>query len=74
MKKLLSFLKPYRFQLAIGPVFKLGEAILELLIPTLMAMIIDKGVNLSNKPYVTKMGIIMLFIAVFGYFSALICQ
>ena len=74
MKKLLSFLKPYRTQLAIGPVFKLGEAVLELLIPTLMAMIIDKGVNLSDRPYVIKMGIIMVVIAICGYGSALICQ
>lgn len=74
MKKLLSFLKPYRVQLAVGPVFKLGEAVLELLIPTLMAMIIDKGINMANRPYVIKMGITMLIIATCGYLFALVCQ
>lgn len=74
MKKLLPFLKPYRLQLAIGPFFKLSEAVLELLIPTLMAMIIDKGVNLSDRPYIIKMGIIMLIIATSGFIFALICQ
>lgn len=74
MKKLLSFLKPYRVQLAVGPVFKLAEAVLELLIPTLMAMIIDKGINMANRPYVIKMGITMLIIATCGYLFALVCQ
>ena len=74
MKKLLSFLKPYRLQLTIGPFFKLSEAVLELLIPTLMAMIIDNGVNMSNRPYVIKMGIIMLVIATCGVLFAYICQ
>lgn len=74
MKKLLSFLKPYRLQLTIGPFFKLSEAVLELLIPTLMAMIIDNGVNMSNRPYVIKMGVIMLVIATCGVLFAYICQ
>lgn len=74
MKKLLSFLKPYRLQLTIGPFFKLSEAVLELLIPTLMAMIIDNGVNMSNRPYVIKMGAVMLVIATCGVLFAYICQ
>lgn len=74
MKKLISFLKPYKLQLAIGPFFKLTEAVFELLIPTLMAMIIDNGVNASNQGYVIKMGVVMLAIATFGVLSALVCQ
>lgn len=74
MKKLISFLKPYKLQLAVGPFFKLTEAVFELLIPTLMAMIIDNGVNAGNQSYVVRMGAIMLAIATFGVVSALICQ
>lgn len=74
MKKLISFLKPYRVRLVVGPFFKLTEAVLELLIPTLMAMLIDNGVNAANQSYVVKMGVIMLAIATFGVASALICQ
>lgn len=74
MKKLLSFLKPYRLQLTAGPFFKLSEAVLELLIPTLMAMLIDNGVNVSDRQYIIKMGIIMLVIATCGVLFAYICQ
>ncbi len=74
MKRLFPFLKPYRLQLTIGPFFKLSEAVLELLIPTLMALLIDNGVNAGNKDYIIKMGIVMLVIATFGVMFAYICQ
>lgn len=74
MKKLFPFLKPYRLQLTVGPFFKLAEAVLELLIPTLMAFLIDKGINMGNSSYVIKMGIVMFVIATFGVIFAYICQ
>ncbi len=74
MKRLFPFLKPYRLQLTIGPFFKLSEAVLELLIPTLMALLIDNGVNAGDKGYVIRMGILMLVIATFGVLFAYICQ
>lgn len=74
MKRLFPFLKPYRLQLTIGPFFKLSEAVLEILTPTLMALLIDKGVNAGNSSYVIKMGILMLVIATCGVLFAYICQ
>ena len=74
MKKLFPFLKPYRLQLTVGPFFKLSEAMLELLIPTLMALLIDNGVNMGNRSYIIKMGILMLVVATFGVIFAFICQ
>lgn len=74
MKRLFPFLKPYRLQLTIGPFFKLSEAVLEILIPTLMALLIDNGVNAGNREYVIKMGILMLVIATCGVIFAYICQ
>ena len=43
MKKSLSYLKNFKKQLILGPIFKLIEAIFELIIPIIMALIIDKG-------------------------------
>lgn len=74
MKRLVPFLKPYRLQLTIGPFFKLSEAVLEILIPTLMALLIDKGINAGNTDYIIKMGVIMLIIATCGVGFAYICQ
>lgn len=71
---ILSELKPYRAQLILGPFFKLVEAILELLIPTLMVYIVDKGVTLHDKSYVLKMAAFMPLIAIVGFFSAMLCQ
>ena len=67
-------LKYYKKQLIIGPVFKLAEAILELLIPTMMVTVIDRGIAENNSSYILKMGLLMLFIAIVGLSSALVCQ
>lgn len=74
MKKLFPFLKPYRLQLAIGPFFKLSEAVLEILIPTFMAMLIDNGINKGDSGYVIRMGAFMFSVATCGVIFALICQ
>ena len=74
MKRLFPFLKPYRLQLIIGPFFKLSEAVLEILIPTFMAMLIDNGINKGDGDYVVRMGIFMFIVATCGVIFALICQ
>lgn len=74
MKRLFPFLKPYRLQLTIGPFFKLSEAVLEILTPTLMALLIDNGINAHNWDYIIRMGIIMFVIATCGVGFAYICQ
>lgn len=74
MKTLVKYLKPYRLQLAIGPVFKLGEAILEILIPTLMAALIDNGINKGDTAYVLRLGVLMLITATCGVLFAYVCQ
>jgi ATP-binding cassette subfamily B multidrug efflux pump len=70
----MKFLKPYRKQCIIAPAFKLLEAILELLLPTMMAIIINNGVAYHNESYVIKMGSIMIIMAVCGFISSMICQ
>ena len=71
MRRIFSFLKPYKKQLVVGPSFKLLEAILELLIPTLMVSIVDIGVQNKDTSYILKMGGLMLGIAAVGLLSAL---
>lgn len=74
MKKLSHFLKPYTKLLVIGPMFKLFEAILELLLPYFMSKVIDIGVAKGDKKYILTMGGIMLLTAIVGICCALICQ
>lgn len=74
MLKLVKYLKPYIKQVTLGPAFKLLEAILELLIPLMMAKLIDNGVKTNNTSFVYTMGGLMLITAVIGAGSAYICQ
>ncbi|MBU3216736.1 ABC transporter ATP-binding protein/permease [Clostridium estertheticum] len=74
MFKLFKFLKPYRKECILGPTFKLIEALLELLLPTLMALIINNGVSSHDTSYVLKMGGIMCVMAILGFCSSMTCQ
>lgn len=74
MKRIRKFLKPYKKLLIIGPTFKLLEAILELFLPFFMSKVIDIGVANQDGPYIIRMGLWMLLIAVLGVVFALICQ
>lgn len=74
MFKLRRFLKEYKKECIIGPLCKLFEAILELLVPIVMASIIDDGVRTGDTAYVFKMGGLMVLLAVVGFGSALVCQ
>ena len=74
MFKLARFLKPYKKQVIIGPIFKLIEAIFELIVPLVMAKIIDIGVKNNDGAYIWKMGGVLLLLGVIGLCSALVCQ
>jgi len=74
MLKLTRFLKKFRKQVIIGPIFKLIEAIFELIVPIITAKMIDNGVRKGDVPYIWHMGAIMLLLGVTGLCSALICQ
>lgn len=74
MFKLRRFLKDYKKECIIGPLCKLFEAILELLVPIVMASIIDDGVRTGDTAYIFKMGGLMVLLAVVGFCSALVCQ
>lgn len=74
MKFLLPYLKPYRFHIVFGPLCKLIEAIIDILLPTLLAFMIDQGVLQNNKEIILRYGIIMLALSLVGYGFSLICQ
>lgn len=56
MRKLLRYLKHYKKESIIGPLFKLLEACFELIVPLVMANIIDIGIKNQDMPYIWKMG------------------
>ena len=74
MFKLAIFLAAYKKECIIGPVFKLFEAILELLLPTMMVFIINNGVANHDTNYVLKMGGIMLSMSILGFACSMVCQ
>ena len=74
MFKLRRFLKDYKPQLIAGPLFKLFEAVLELIVPLVMAQIIDVGIKNKDKAYIIFHGGFMLLLGAVGLASALVCQ
>ena len=74
MKKLLIYLKDYRKETVLAPLFKLLEASFELLIPLVVAAIVDKGIGLGDLSYVYKMGGIMVILGIVGLIAAVSAQ
>ncbi|MDP9679385.1 ATP-binding cassette subfamily B protein [Paenibacillus jamilae] len=67
-------MKPYKKETILGPLFKLIEAILELLLPTMVALMINHGVGKGDTHYVWQMGLLMLLMTILGFGSSLVCQ
>lgn len=74
MFRLARFLKAYKKQVILGPIFKLTEAIFELIVPLVMANIIDVGIYHRDESHVLWMGALMIGLGVVGLACALICQ
>lgn len=74
MLKMARFLKNYKKQVILGPIFKLIEAIFELIVPLIMANIIDIGIQNKDISYVLKIGFLLVIIGIIGLASSLTCQ
>lgn len=74
MSNLYKYLKKYKKHLILGPIFKLLEAIFELIVPVVMAKIIDVGIANEDIGYIFKMGGVLVLLAVVGLAAALFCQ
>ena len=74
MGKLLVYLKDYKKESVLGPLFKLLEASFELIVPLVMAAIIDHGVAYGDKPYIMKMCLVLVLLAVIGLTCSITAQ
>ncbi|WP_248548862.1 ABC transporter ATP-binding protein [Paenibacillus odorifer] len=74
MFKIAVYLKPYKKEAIIGPIFKLMEAILELILPTIVALIINNGVGNHDSAYVYRMGGLMVLMSLLGFGCSMVCQ
>ncbi|EPE2018405.1 ABC transporter ATP-binding protein [Enterococcus hirae] len=74
MIQLLRYARDYRKQIILGPVFKFLEAVFELILPLLMASLIDNGLKMNDRGVIIQMGIWMVVMSVVGLICAIICQ
>ncbi|MBO4211100.1 MAG: ABC transporter ATP-binding protein, partial [Oscillospiraceae bacterium] len=66
MKKLFSALRLYRRECILGPLLKLAEASLELLIPLIVASVIDRGVGEADRGHVIRMSLVLVGVGLLG--------
>ena len=74
MKSLLKYLKGYEKQCVLGPLFKLLEAAFELLVPLVVARIVDQGIGSGNTGYIVKMCLVMVALGLIGLAMAVCAQ
>lgn len=74
MKVLFPYMKSYKKQFVIGPICKLIEAILELLLPTFMAYMINDGILQKDQHTILFYGIMMFIMVIVGFIFAMVCQ
>lgn len=74
MRKLLKYLNDYKKESVIGPLFKLLEACFELVVPLIMANMIDIGIRNQDTGYILRMGSILILFAVLGLVCSLTAQ
>lgn len=74
MFRLLKYLKKYKVETILGPLFKLMEASFELLVPLVMASIIDNGIEKGDKSHIFAMGGVLFLLAAVGFGCAITAQ
>lgn len=74
MFKLLKYMKGYGKECFLGPLFKLLEASFELMIPLVVARIVDTGIASGDRGYIVKMCLVMVALGVIGLISAVTAQ
>jgi ABC-type multidrug transport system fused ATPase/permease subunit len=74
LKKLLVYLKDYKKETFLGPLFKLLEASFELMVPLVIAAMIDKGIANADKGYTVRMCLILILLCFVGFVSAVTAQ
>ena len=74
MKSLLKYIRDYKKESILAPLFKMLEASFELMVPLVMAAIIDDGIVNGDRPYIIKMGAVLVILAIVGLISAVTAQ
>ncbi|SFH92910.1 ABC-type multidrug transport system, ATPase and permease component [Pseudobutyrivibrio sp. OR37] len=74
MSFVLNYLKKYKIKAFLAPLFKMLEAVFELLVPLVMASIINKGIATSDTHYIIKMSGVLLLLAVVGLMFSITAQ
>lgn len=74
MKKLLIYLKDYKKECIVAPLFKMLEASFELIVPLVVASIIDVGIANNNKSYIIKMCLMLVLLGIVGLISSITAQ
>ena len=74
MKKLLVYLKAYKKETVLAPLFKMLEASFELFVPLVIAAIIDTGIENKDVPYIVRMAVVLVVLAVVGLTCSLTAQ
>lgn len=74
MRKLLIYLKDYKKESILGPLFKLLEASFELIVPLVVASMIDVGIPAQDKGYIVKMALVLVALGIIGLTSSVTAQ
>ena len=74
MKTLLTYLKGYKKESILAPLFKMLEASFELFVPLVMAAIIDVGIANQDKPYIVKMCFVLIALGIIGLVCSITAQ
>ncbi len=74
MRRLLCYLKDYKKEAVIAPLFKMLEAGFELFVPLVMASIMDVGIRYANKGHILKMGLLLILLGIIGLACSLTAQ
>lgn len=74
MKSLLKYLKDYKKESILAPLFKMLEATFELIVPLVMAAVIDVGIARSDRPYIIKMSLVLVLLGAVGLCAAITAQ
>ncbi len=74
MKKLFQYMKYYKKESVLGPLFKLLEALFELFVPLVVAAIIDNGIGAGDRGYIIRMALILLALGIIGLVCSITAQ
>ncbi len=74
MKPIIRILRRYKKEAILGPLFKLLEALFELFVPLVVASLIDYGIASQDKPYIIKMFLLLILLAVVGLVCSITAQ